>query len=211
MRVLLADDHLLVRAGLRSLLDAMPDVEVVAEVDDGTAAVAAIRQHLPDIALLDIAMPGMTGLAVLHDIGPEHPTRIVLLSMYDNDEYVLAAIRSGAAGYLLKHSAVGELSLALDAVQLGETYFSPRVSSKIARAFAGGADKSGAASLTPRQTEVLRLVVQGQSSKEIARTLDLSLKTVETHRAQLMDRLDIHDLAGLVRYALRVGLIANEK
>lgn len=210
MRVLLADDHLLVRAGLRALLDAMPDVEVVAEVDDGAAAVAAIRQHVPDVALIDIAMPGLTGLAVLHNIGPAHPTRILLLSMYDNDEYVLAAIHGGAAGYLLKHSAVGELSLALSAVHHGETYFSPRVSSKIARALTGGADQAGVG-LTPRQTEVLRLVALGQSSKEVARTLDLSLKTVETHRAQLMDRLDIHDLAGLVRYALRVGLISNEK
>lgn len=210
MRVLLADDHLLVRAGLRALLDAMPDVEVVAEVGDGESAVVAIREHMPDVALVDIAMPGMTGLAVLHDIGPAHPTRILLLSMYDNDEYVLAAIHGGAAGYLLKHSAVGELSLALAAVHQGETYFSPRVSSKIARALVGGADPAGAG-LTPRQTEVLRLVALGQSSKEIARTLDLSLKTVETHRAQLMDRLDIHDLASLVRYALRVGLISNEE
>lgn len=210
MRVLLADDHLLVRAGLRALLDAMPDVEVVAEVGDGDDAVVAIRQHVPDVALVDIAMPGMTGLAVLHDIGPAHPTRILLLSMYDNDEYVLAAIHGGAAGYLLKHSAVGELSLALAAVHQGETYFSPRVSSKIARALAGGSDPAGVG-LTPRQTEVLRLVALGQSSKEIARTLDLSLKTVETHRAQLMDRLNIHDLASLVRYALRVGLISNEK
>lgn len=210
MRVLLADDHLLVRAGLRALLDAMPDVEVVAEVGDGEAAVVAIRALVPDVALVDIAMPGMTGLAVLHDIGPAYPTRILLLSMYDNDEYVLAAIHGGAAGYLLKHSAVGELSLALAAVHQGETYFSPRVSSKIARALVGGADPAGAG-LTPRQTEVLRLVALGQSSKEIARMLDLSLKTVETHRAQLMDRLDIHDLASLVRYALRVGLISNER
>ncbi len=210
MRILLADDHQIVRAGLRLLLDAMPGVDVVAEVDDGAAAVAAIREHLPDIALLDIAMPAMSGLGVLHAIGPAHPTRIVLLSMYDNDEYVLAAIRGGAAGYLLKHSAVSELSLALAAVHQGETYFSPRVSSKIARAMIGGADKS-TATLTPRQTEVLRLVAQGQSSKEIARTLDLSLKTVETHRTQLMKRLEIRDLAGLVRYALRVGLITNEK
>lgn len=209
MRVLLADDHQMVRAGLRSLLDSMDDVKVVAEVGDGISAVNAIREHIPEIALLDIAMPGMSGLAVLHDIGPAHPTRIVFLSMYDNDEYVLEAIRSGAAGYLLKHSAVGELRLALAAVSQGETYFSPRVSSKIARAFAGGVDKS-VALLTPRQIEVVRLVAQGQSSKEIARTLDLSIKTVETHRAQLMDRLDIHDLAGLVRYAVRVGLICND-
>lgn len=210
MRVLLADDHLLVRAGLRALLDAMPDVEVVAEVGDGAAAVSAIRLQVPDVALLDISMPGMTGLAVLHDIGPAHPTRILLLSMYDNDEYVLAAIQGGAAGYLLKHSAVSELSLALAAVHQGETYFSPRVSTKIARALTGGTHQTGAA-LTPRQTEVLRLVALGQSSKEIARTLDLSLKTVETHRAQLMERLDIRDVTGLVRYALRVGLITNEK
>lgn len=209
MRVLLADDHRLIRAGLRALLDARPDVEVLGEYDDGHTAEAAIRRDLPDIALIDIAMPGISGLALLHAIGPAHPTRIVLLSMYDNDEYVLEAIRSGAAGYLVKDSAVEELGLALAAVQSGETYFSPRVSSKLARALAGGAGPTAA--LTPRQTEVLRLVALGQSSKEIARALDLSLKTVETHRAQMMDRLDIHDLAGLVRYAVRVGLITNEK
>lgn len=209
MRVLLADDHPLVRAGIRALLDADPNTTVVGEFGDGQAALAAIRELVPDIALVDIAMPAMSGIAVLQAIGPDHPTRIVMLSMYDNDEYVFEAIRLGAAGYLVKDSAVEELALALIAVKNGDKYFSPRVSSKLARA-ALGASRFPVPFLTARQSEVLRLVGLGQSSKEIARTLGLSTKTVETHRAQIMERLNIRDLAGLVRYAIRVGLITSE-
>jgi DNA-binding NarL/FixJ family response regulator len=209
MRVLLADDHRLVRAGLRALLDATPDIEVVAEATDGEEAMSLIRQLQPDVALLDIAMPKLSGLAVLHQVtAAALRTRVLLLSMYDNDEYVAEAIRAGAAGYLVKDAAVEELGLALQALERGDVYLSPAISRKLAQAFSGGRASPG---LTGRQTEILRLIAQGNSSKEIARDLGLSIKTVETHRTQIMDRLDIRDLAGLVRYAIRSGLIGADR
>ncbi len=210
LRVLMADDHKLVRAGLRALLDAMPDVEVVAEVGDGMEAVRLAIELVPDVALLDIAMPILGGLPALHRIRAAGlATRVVLLSMYDHDEYVTQAVRAGAAGYLVKDAAVEELALALAAVRRGDTYLSPAISRKLAQAFTAGADGPAPAALTPRQSEILCLVARGRSSKEIARALDLSVKTVETHRAQIMERLEIRDLAGLVRYAVRIGLVSS--
>jgi DNA-binding NarL/FixJ family response regulator len=195
-----------VRAGLRALLDATPTLEVVGEATDGEEAWKMIQELRPDAALLDIAMPKLSGLAVLQHVKASGlPTRVLLLSMYDNDEYVAEAVRAGASGYLIKDAAVEELGLALDALQRGDMYLSPAITRKLAQAFSGGARPSPG--LTARQTQVLRLIALGRSSKEIARDLDLSIKTVETHRTQIMDRLEIRDLAGLVRYAVRSGLV----
>ena len=167
MRVLLADDHRLVRAGLRALLDTMPDVEVVAEAADGEEALQLVRELRPDAALVDIAMPKLSGLAVLHQVTAEKlETRVLLLSMYDNDEYVAEAVRAGAAGYLVKDAAVEELAMALKAVEQGDVYLSPTISRKLAQAFSGGRPSPG---LTGRQTQILSLIARGQSSKEIAR------------------------------------------
>jgi DNA-binding NarL/FixJ family response regulator len=208
MRVVLADDHGLVRAGLRALLDAMPGVEVVAEAADGEEVLRLVREQKPDLALVDIAMPKLGGLGVLQKVTAEGlSTRVLLLSMYDNDEYVAEAVRAGACGYLVKDAAVEELELALQAFQRGDVYLSPAITRKLTQAFNAGRPSPG---LTTRQTEVLRLIAQGRSSKEIARELNLSIKTVETHRTQIMDRLEIRDLAGLVRYAVRSGLVAAD-
>lgn len=209
--ILLADDHNLIRAGLRSLLEAMPDLCVVGEAADGTEALRMAQDLQPSIALLDIAMPGMSGIEVLRELRRHSlPIRVILLSMYDNKEYVLEAVQSGADGYLIKDAAVNELALALAAVQRGDTYLSASVSRKLADAFAGRNEPQAGPSLTPRQLDVLRLLARGSSNKEIARELDLSVKTVETHRALLMERLGIRDLAGLVRYAIRNGLISDQ-
>lgn len=212
IRVLLADDHNLVRAGLRALLDGMPNIAVVAEARDGVEAIRLVEQTNPSIALLDIAMPGLSGLAACRSIHERFPrTRVVLLTMYDSHEYVSEALRAGAAGYLIKDSAVGELESAIAAVAAGGIYLSPRISRQLAQAVVTGAQGPGEAGLTARQSEVLSLVAGGCSSKEIARQLGLSVKTIETHRTQIMDRLGIRDVAGLVRYAIRTGLVSSDE
>jgi DNA-binding NarL/FixJ family response regulator len=212
-RVLLADDHSLVRAGLRKLLESVPDLEVVGEVGDGLALLALVAQLQPDLVLMDIAMPGLNGLEATARVMKDWPrTRVLILSMHQNEEYVRQALRHGAAGYLLKDAAPLELDQALAAVLRGETYLSPAVSRGVLNDYVQRlrSEESPAAQLTPRQREVLQLVAQGLSTKEIARRLDLSVKTVDTHRTQMMKQLDIHEVAGLVRYAMRVGLISPE-
>lgn len=211
VRVLLADDHTLVRAGLRKLLESIPDVEVVGEAADGLALLALAAQLQPNLVLTDIDMPGLNGLeatARLVKLQPE--TRVVILSMHQNEEYVRQALLHGATGYLLKDAAPVELELALKAVLRGETYLSPAVSKGVLSDYVQrlrGDEKPGVL-LTTRQREILQLVAESHSTKEIARRLDLSVKTVDTHRSRLMNQLDIHDVAGLVRYAMRTGLIS---
>ncbi|MGQ0655645.1 MAG: response regulator [Betaproteobacteria bacterium] len=209
IRVLLADDHSLVRAGIRSLLGAMAEVVVVAEASSGEDALELAARARPDVVLMDIAMKGMTGLdaaARLRERLPE--VRVVILSMHSGEEYVLQALRAGAAGYLLKDAATGELELALRSVMRGESWLSPAVSRQVVEGYVQRtAGEVAAEVLTARQREVLRLVAGGKSTKEIAFLLNLSVKTVETHRAQIMERLGIRDVAGLVRYALRTGLL----
>jgi DNA-binding NarL/FixJ family response regulator len=218
-RILLADDHELVRAGIRSLLQRLHDVQVVAEASDGAEALRLVATEQPDIVLMDIGMAGLNGLEATERIAQAFPAvRVIILSMHDNKEYVLQALRAGAAGYLLKDSAKAELELAVRAVARGETYLSPPVSKHVIAAYVQRAHGAPGMSiddiplerLTSRQREVLQLIAAGQTSQSIASTLNISVKTVETHRAQIMERLDIHDVAGLVRYALRIGLANNE-
>jgi DNA-binding NarL/FixJ family response regulator len=213
IRVLLADDHALVRAGLRKLLESLSGVEVVAEAGDGREALALVASKNPDLVLLDITMPGLNGLEAAERIGREHPgTRVILLSMHASEEHVLRALRAGAAGYLPKDAPLGELELAINAVRKGETYLSPAVSRHVSDYVRRtGAETEPRESLTPRQREILQLIAEGQSTKRIAGTLGVSVKTVETHRSQLMEKLDIHDVAGLVRYAIRIGLVSPDR
>lgn len=209
IRVLLADDHALVRAGIRSLLGAMMEVEVVGEAASGEEALDMTLRSRPDVVLMDIAMKGITGLEAAARLRERHPAvRVVILSMHSGEEYVLQALRAGAAGYLLKDAATGELELALRSVMRGESWLSPAVSRQVVEGYVQRAGGEAAPELlTARQREVLRLVASGKSTKEIAFLLNLSVKTVETHRAQIMERLGIRDVAGLVRYALRTGLV----
>jgi DNA-binding NarL/FixJ family response regulator len=209
IRVLLADDHALVRAGMRSLLVTMTAVQVVGEASSGEEALALAARERPDVVLMDIAMKGMSGLEAAARMREQQPeVRVVILSMHAGEEYVLKALRAGAVGYLLKDAATGELELALRSVMRGESWFSPAVSRQVVEGYVqrvGGEPASDV--LTARQREVLKLVAGGKSTKEIAFDLSLSVKTVETHRAQIMERLGIRDVAGLVRYALRTGLV----
>jgi len=212
-RVMLADDHALVRAGLRSLLEKMVAVEVIAEAGDGREAIELIQKHQPQVVLMDVAMPGLNGLEAVARVTKEFPTvKVIILSMHANEEYVLQALRAGASGYLLKDAAVAELELALQAVGRSETYLSPRISKPVIDSYLErlGNQRAPLDRLTPRQREIVQLIAEGKSTKEIAFLLKVSVKTVEAHRAQLMERLGIHEVAGLVRYAMRVGLVPPE-
>jgi DNA-binding NarL/FixJ family response regulator len=214
IRVILADDHTLLRAGLRALLEGLPGVEVVAEAADGVEALALVEAHRPDVVLMDIAMPRLSGLDVAARLGQERPeARVLILSMHKDEAYVLRAVLAGAAGYLLKDSDTEELGLAIRAVARGETYLSPAVSRHLFADYRrqAGDQASPAGALTPRQRAVLRLIAEGATTKAIARQLGISIKTVESHRTLLMERLGIHDVPGLVRYAIRVGLITPEE
>lgn len=213
IRVLLADDHTLVRAGMRGLVSKLAGVEVVGEAGEGQEALRLAETLQPDVVLLDISMPGLNGLEVAARLAQlDLPIRVIILSMHISEEYVLQALRAGAAGYLLKGSAVAELEVAIRAVARGESYLSPAVSKRVVDDYVsrttGPADPLAA--LTPRQREILQLVAAGHTSKDIAQHLGLSYRTVETHRNQLMRRLGVNDLAGLVRFAVRVGLIAGD-
>jgi len=206
VRVVLVDDHELVRAGIRSLL-VEAGYEVVAEGNDGDQVEALIDRHTPDVLLLDLTMRRCSGLEALTRVRsrwPELP--VILLSMHDTRDYVIKAMQMGASGYLLKDAAVIELQLALQAVLEGHRYLSPRVAGQVIDA-AAGQTEAPLEQLTNRQQEVLYWLAKGKSNKEIAFILNLSVKTVDTHRAQIMDRLGIRDLAGLVLYALRRGII----
>ena len=213
IRVLLADDHRLVRAGIRSLLEELPNVEVVAEAGDGRETLEMVRQYNPNIAMIDVAMKGLNGLDVANRMSRDFPhVKVLILSMHTNEEYVIKALKGGASGYLIKDAATEELSLALKAVSKGETYLSPVISKGVIDnliALSEGKSSTGDV-LTPRQREILQLIAEGKSTKEIAALLNVSVKTVETHRTQLMNRLDIHDIAGLVRYAVRTGLVTAD-
>jgi len=212
-RVLLVDDHALVRAGIRALLESLPRVEVVGETGDGVEAVQLARELVPDAILLDITLPGLNGLEVAARVARLGTgTRVLMLSMHASPEYAARAFAAGAAGYLNKDSAFDELAAALEAIGAGRRYLCRAIDevqvAELERLAATGS--SGLDRLTPRQRQILQLVAEGLGTRQIAERLFLSVKTVETHRAQIMQRLDIHDVPGLVRFAIRHGLLPTE-
>jgi DNA-binding NarL/FixJ family response regulator len=213
IRIVLVDDHRLVRAGIRALLEKTPQGQVVGEAADGREAFALIEKQRPDIVLIDIAMPGLNGLDAVDRIKKEWPeTKVIILSMHANEEYVVRALRSDVSGYLIKDAAVDELEDAIRTVTEGEVYFSRRISKRVIRDYLTNTDeiRGPLEQLSSRQREVLQLIGEGKNTKEIADILRVSVKTIEAHRLQLMQRLDIHDIPGLVKFAIRTGLVSAE-
>ncbi|MEA2722432.1 MAG: hypothetical protein QOH59_203 [Gemmatimonadales bacterium] len=206
MRLMLVDDHALVRAAIRALLAPVPEITEIMEASDGREAVTAAAQHRPDVILMDISMPGLNGLEALVRIVKALPdTRVLVFSMHHNPEYVGRALRCGASGYLVKDALPAELERALEAVARDEIYLSPAVAGSVEHPSA--LNPGSLEQLTPRQREVLQLIAEGYRRKDICRTLNLRLKTVESHRTQLMKELDIHNVAELVQYAVRAGVV----
>jgi DNA-binding NarL/FixJ family response regulator len=211
--VVLADDHALVRAGIRAVLGHVPGIEVVGETGDGLEALRLVERLRPDVLLLDITMPGLNGFEVAGRVRRMSlPTKVLVLSMYTTPEYVARALGAGAAGYLVKDAAVDELSEALDRVLLGRRFLSRAINAEVVDRVLEASNDPDAelAVLTSRQREILQLIAEGESTRSIADKLFVSVKTVETHRAQLMSRLGIHDVAGLVRFAIRTGVVTPD-
>jgi DNA-binding NarL/FixJ family response regulator len=213
--VVLADDHKMVLAGIGALVRAIEGATVVAEAGNGREAVEAARAHAPDLVIMDIAMRELNGIDATARIRAEAPaTRVLILSMHAGEDFVRRALRAGATGYLVKDSAPFELRTAIEAMLRGETYITSRVSGDLLRGLLEGGPAGGGASieaLTPRQREILQLTAEGRTLKEIAFMLDVSRKTVESHRAALMERLGIHDVAGLTLYAVRHHLVSVDR
>lgn len=210
--ILLADDHIIMRNGLRMVLEKQPDFEVVGEADDGRQAVALAERHKPSVAIMDVAMPNLNGIDAAKQIHAQCPgTAIVVLSMNSDETYVLRALKSGAKAYLLKDSVESDLIKAVRAVHRGQSYFSPAVSRMLLDDYTRQLRQRGAEDshdlLSPREREILQLVAEGKSNKEVAQFLNLSLHTVETHRTHLMRKLNLHSVPELILYAVRKGII----
>ena len=213
-RVLLADNHPIVRAGIRSAMEKIDGIEVVGEANDGREAVELVQEVKPQVVFMDITMPVLNGLEATERISKVAPqVRVIILSRHENEEYFWGALKRGASGYLLKRAALAELEAAITRVAGGEIYLSKDISAQLLRRFPSqqtALAKSPLEQLTERQREILQLIAEGQTTKAIALILKVSPKTVEYHRAKLMERLNIHDIPGLVRFALRQKLITEE-
>ncbi|MEM6995535.1 MAG: response regulator transcription factor [Myxococcota bacterium] len=215
IRVLLAEDHTIVREGLKALLDGREDVVVVGEATNGKEAVEAAKTHRPDVVCMDLNMPVLNGMDATKAIREALPdTHVLILSMYSTEEHVRPAIRAGAEGYLLKGQGLSDLVAAIKAVASGSAFFSPQVAKIVLddsrRAAKTGVNDRAGTELTPRERQILKLVAEGRSSPEIARDLDLSVKTIEGHRGRIMSKLDTRNVAGLVRHAIRLGLVSAD-
>ena len=213
IKVLLAEDHTIVRKGIYSLLMEAANIEVVGEAEDGRQAIEMVEALLPDVVLMDINMPNLNGLEATRQIKKMYPTiNVLVLTMYTNEEYIYQVLQSGASGYLVKQSAPGELLSAIEAAHRGDTFLSPAISQKIVDGYLRQDEsdtvQSRYSTLTPREREILQLVTEGCSNKDIAEKLTISVKTVGVHRTNLMEKLDIHNTIDLVKYALRKGIIS---
>ena len=214
IRVLVVDDHTLMRQGTRGLLESQPDIEVVGEADSGRAALALVSETTPDVVLMDIAMPGMSGLDATREIGGRFPkVSVIIVTMHEREDYLFEALRAGASGYVLKGADIEELLAAVRAADRGEVYLQPSASKALvadylARAAKGG-DRERYDGLTDREREILRLIAQGMTTPQIAEELVLSPHTVQSHRDRIMSKLDLHSKAALVRYAVERGLVAD--
>ncbi len=214
IRILLADDHKITREGLRSLLDKQPDMEVLAEAQEGRTAVRLARELLPDVVIMDVSMPDLNGIEATRQIIDRVPkVKVIALSMHSDALFVTEMLKSGASGYLLKDCAFEELTRAIHAVVADKTYLSPSISGVVVNDYLhhlSKVDFSGTDVLTDREREVLQLLAEGNSTKQIALKLHISVKTIETHRLQIMNKLDIHSVAELTKYAIRKGLTSLE-
>jgi DNA-binding NarL/FixJ family response regulator len=213
-RILIVEDHTLLRAGLRALLLQDPDIEIVGEVDNGRDAVQAVGLLVPHLVLMDLSMPGMNGVEAIMDIKRRYPgIRVLVLTIHKTDEYIHESLRAGADGYILKDATYEELHIAVRSVLNGKTYLSPDISSKVINGYLGTSNSPAGASpwktLTHREREVLKLVAEGHPNKYIADYFCLSIKTVEKHRSNLMKKLDLHNAAMLTAYAIEQGLTAG--
>jgi two-component system, NarL family, response regulator NreC len=213
IRVLLADDHILIRAGLRMVVDAQPDLTVVGEAGDGREAVAMAESLKPDVVVMDIGMPTLNGIEAANQVREKLPeTQIVMLSMHSDEGYVLRALKAGAKAYLLKDSAETDLARAIRAAAEGKSFFSPAVGRVLLEDYVRKLQRTGGEDsydlLSPREREVLQLVAEGKSSKDIANLLNLSVYTVETHRARVMQKLNLRGIPELILYAVRKGIIS---
>ena len=213
-RVLIVDDHTLLRAGLRSLLAQDPNIEIVGEAADGRDAVRAVGQLMPDLVLMDLTMPGMNGIEAVTEIKRRYPeVRILVMTLHKTEDFIHASLRAGADGYILKDATHDELRVAIRSVLLGKTYLSMDVSGKVVSGYLGGGKSASGSSvfdtLTHREREILKLVAEGRPNKGIAEYLNLSVKTVEKHRSNLMSKLDVHNAAGLTAFAIEKGLLVR--
>ncbi|MCX6899780.1 MAG: response regulator transcription factor [Verrucomicrobia bacterium] len=213
-RVLLADDHKIMREGLRSLLAVTPGVEVVGEASDGRTAVQLVLKLMPDVVVMDIGMPDLNGVDATRQIKTRAPrTKVIALSLHSDERFIAGMFKAGASGYLLKDGAFEELAHAIRTVADGHTYLCPRIAKTVVKDYlrdAQTAANSGGHALSDREREVLQLVAEGKSTKEIAGRLDVSVKTIETHRTRIMERLGVHSVAELTKYAVREGLTSLE-
>ncbi len=212
IRVLLVEDHTLVREGIRSLLDSFKDVEVIGEAANGRDALRKTRKLAPEVVLMDISMPELNGMEATARLAKSCPdSKVLMLSMHNDEEYVAQSLRAGARGYLVKEAATRELEHAIQVLARGEVYFSNSISvDAVERLMADDSSGSALAQLTSRQREILQLIAEGCRTREIAERLSLSIKTVETHRTHLMERLGIWDVPGLVKFAIKAGLIQSD-